>query len=440
MHTLREPSSIRTSQVAAAVIGNALEFYDFTIYAFFAVQIGHNFFPNRNPFVSLMLSLATFGAGFMLRPLGAIAIGRFADRRGRRPAMLFSFGLMGIAILGVALTPSYASIGVAAPILVLVWRLCQGFALGGEVGPTTAYLVEASPPAKRGLYGAWQGGSQNLANIAGGLVGVTLAGVAGAASLEIWGWRVAFLLGAAVLPFGILLRRNLPETLHRPETIELAPDLHTLRANSRVLLLGFGLVAAMTVSTYVFNFMTTYAMTTLHMATGISLAATLVSGSCGLAGGLVGGFLSDRIGRRSLMIWPRTVFIAVTWPAFYLMVKNHDAPTLLGATAVMTFLSALSTAAGLVAITESLGKKVRGLGMGAIYATAVAVFGGTTQPILAALIHYTKDPLSPAWYTIAFTSIGLIASILMKESAHGLATGTLRRDEASLLERTSPSD
>ena len=140
---------ISPRQVAAAVVGNALEFYDFTIYAFFAVQIGHNFFPNHSPFISLMLSLATFGAGFILRPLGAIAIGRFADRRGRRPAMLFSFALMGVAILGVALTPSYADDWPEwRPILVLIWRLCQGFALGGEVGPTTAYLVEASPPAK----------------------------------------------------------------------------------------------------------------------------------------------------------------------------------------------------------------------------------------------------------------------------------------------------
>ena len=210
-----------------------------------------------------------------------------------------------------------------------MWRLCQGFALGGEVGPTTAYLVEASPSSSRGLYGAWQGGSQNLASLVGGLVGVSLAGIAGAASLEIWGWRVAFLLGAAVLPFGVLLRRRLPETLDRPDGIDLAPGLDTLAANGRVLLLGFGLVAAMTVSTYVFNFMTTYAMTTLHMEASVSLAATAVSGSFGLAGGLLGGYLSDRIGRRPLLIWPRIFFIAVTWPAFSLIVKYHDAPTLL---------------------------------------------------------------------------------------------------------------
>ena len=209
--------------------------------------------------------------------------------------------------------------------------------------------------------------------------------------------------------------------MDRPDTIDLPPGRDSVNANGRTLLLGFGLVAAMTTSTYVFNYMTTYAMTTLHMTVGASLSATIVSGSCGLAGGLIGGWLSDRVGRKPLMIWPRVLFILVTWPAFFLIVRNHDVVTLLGATAFMTFFSALSTAAGLVAITESLGKNVRGLGMGAIYATAVAIFGGTTQPILAALIHFTHDPVSPAWYTIGFTCIGLVSSILMKESAHGLS-------------------
>ena len=190
------------------MIGNALEFYDFTTYAFFAREIGAAFFPVHSQFMRLILALATFGAGFILRPIGSVLIGRYGDRHGRKPAMLFSFALMGGAILALALTPSYARIGVVAPILVLVWRLAQGFALGGEVGPTTAFLVEASPAARRGLYSAWQGASQNLATIAGGLVGVALAAMAGAAGLQAWGWRAAFLLGALVLPFGLWLRRQ----------------------------------------------------------------------------------------------------------------------------------------------------------------------------------------------------------------------------------------
>jgi MHS family citrate/tricarballylate:H+ symporter-like MFS transporter len=418
---------ITKRQVAAAVAGNALEFYDFTVYATFASQIAHNFFPAKTPFLSLILTLATFGVGFLLRPIGAVVIGRWADRHGRKPAMMFSFGLMGVSILGLALTPSYAVIGPAAPLLVLFWRLCQGFALGGEVGPTTAFLVEAAPPAKRGLYGAWQGGSQNLANIAGGLVGVVLAASAGAASLDLWGWRVAFLIGTVVLPFGLILRQGLPETLHRPETVALAqPHGATLLASAPILLRGMALIAASTVSTYVFAYMTTYAFKTLHMSAGVSLGATLMSGACGLTGGLLGGVLSDRLGRRALMIWPRVVFLLATWPAFFLLVRNHDAITLLGATAVITFTSALSTAAVFVSISESLRKDMRVLGMGAVYATAVAVFGGSTQPVIASLIEFTHDPMSPAWYMIGFTLLGLLASVFTRETAHNRIAGKAR--------------
>ena len=418
---------ISRRQVAAAVIGNGLEFYDFTTYAYFAVQIGHSFFPGRSAFASVMLSLATFGAGFMLRPIGSVVIGRYADRVGRRPAMIFSFTLMGVAILGLALTPNFARIGIFAPLLVLMWRLTQGFALGGEVGPTTAYLVEASPPARRGFYGAWQGASQSLASLIGGFVGVTLAGTFGAASLEHWGWRVAFLLGALALPFGLVLRRSLPETLHRIEApSHFHPAKASLVAHRKVIVLGLALITASTISTYVFSYMTTYAITTLHMAAGISLGATVANGAFGLASTLAGGLLCDRFGRRALMIWPRIVFLLATYPAFFLMVRNHDAFTLLAAPAVLSTLGSLRTAAALVAITESLRKEIRGATMGAVYATAVAVFGGTTQLVIHGLIHITGDPLSPAWYMMASTVLGLVASVMMRETAPGRAPPAAR--------------
>ena len=416
---------ITPRHVAAAVAGNALEFYDFTVYATFASQIGAAFFPSKTPFVSLILTLATFGVGFLLRPIGAVVIGRWADRHGRRPAMIISFSIMGASILGLALTPTYAAIGPLAPMLVLVWRLAQGFALGGEVGPTTAFLVEAAPVSKRGLYGAWQGGSQNIANLAGAGVGLAVTALAGAAALEAWGWRTAFLIGACALPFGLMLRRGLPETLHRPETKTAAQaEATTLRAGAPVLIRGLALIASSTISTYVFAYLTTYAIRTLHMPTGISLGATAVSGTCGLAGGLIGGALSDRIGRRPLMIWPRVVFLIATWPVFWLIVRFHDAPSLLIGTAVLTFFSALSTAAVFVGIAESLRKEVRVVGMGAVYALAVAIFGGTTQPIIASLVEFTGNPLSIAWYTIAATLVGLIASVAMKETAQAVIKPT----------------
>jgi len=203
--------------IMAATVGNALEFYDFITYAFFAIQIGHAFFPSHNAYGSLMLSLATFGAGFITRPIGGIVIGAYSDRVGRRAAMMLSFTLMGVAIVSLALIPSYAKIGIAAPILAVLARMVQGFSLGGEVGPTTAYLLEAAPLKGRGLAVSWQGASQGIAATTGGLVGVGLSAILAPAALDAYGWRIAFLLGAVTLPFGLWVRRGLPETLHLHE-------------------------------------------------------------------------------------------------------------------------------------------------------------------------------------------------------------------------------
>ena len=236
------PATLSRRHVAAAVIGNALEFYDFVTYAFFAVQIGHAFFPTHNAYASLMLSLGTFGAGFAMRPLGGIVLGRYADKVGRKPAMLLSFALMGCAILAVAVIPSYAMIGITAPVLVVLARMVQGFALGGEVGSSTAFLMEAAPLYERGFYAAWQGGSQYIASFVGGIVGVVLTTAMDPTSFDTYGWRIAFALGALTLPFGLLVRKSLPETLH------LSEDAHTvvqtgrtatlLRSNARAIALG----------------------------------------------------------------------------------------------------------------------------------------------------------------------------------------------------------
>jgi MFS family permease len=414
---VRVAPRIGARQVAAAVAGNALEFYDFTVYSIFSHQIGEAFFPGHSPYISQIETLITFGVGFIPRPLGAWVIGRLGDRIGRRPAMMLSFALMGASILGLALTPTYRQVGLLAPIMVLFWRLCQGFALGGEVGPTTAFLVEAAPPARRGWFGAWQGGSQNLANIVGALIGIGVTASFGAAALGAWGWRAAFLVGASALPFGLLLRRALPETLHHPEP---PPPRHARPpvATWIAIVQGLGLVAATSIPTYVFLYLTPYAFQALKMPATVSLAATLSSGALGFAGGLIGGVLSDRFGRKPMLIWPRVAFLLATWPIFDAIVTRHDATTLLVGSAILNFLSSLSTASVYVAITESLRKEVRVTGLGGIYAIAVAVFGGTTQFIVRWMIQVTGDPRSIAIYTIAATLVGLVASISLRETAH----------------------
>jgi MHS family citrate/tricarballylate:H+ symporter-like MFS transporter len=410
--------TITTRHVTAAVIGNALEFYDFTVYTVFAVDIGQAFFPSHDKFVGLLLSLLTFAIGFITRPLGAIVIGSIADKVGRRPAMLLTFGLMGAAIVGLASTPSYAQIGIAAPILAVTCRLVQGFALGGEVGPTMAFLIEAAPPKRRGLIGSWQSASQSVSSLVGGLVGVVLAAYLSQSAVAAYGWRVAFWIGALVLPFGLLIRRTLPETLHTPEThTAIHPDTPQLIAHARLLILGVMVILFLTTSTYVRLFMTTYAITSLHISSGAAYGASVVNGFVGIVFTLLGGWLSDRYGRRRIMMVPLLLFLAVTYPAFAMLVRNHDGPTLWGVTALIGALNSLSSGAALIWLTEGLRKEVRSLGLGATYAISVAVFGGTTQPMLAWLTHATGNPLTPAYYLMAAALIGLAAVFMLNETA-----------------------
>ena len=301
--------------VAAVVAGNALEFYDFLTFTFFALYIAKAFFPNVNETSSLLATLAAFGAGFITRPIGAVVIGSFGDRIGRRPAMFFSFTLMGVAIVGMALTPSFASIGIAAPILVLFFRLLQGFALGGEVGPTTAFLIEAPPPANRGFYASLQSASQYISTFAAGLAGTGLTFVLTPAQLQSWGWRAAFLLGAAAVPFGLIVRRSLPETMH-------AASAHAERASALVrrhagdAAFGLSLLAHATICTYVLLYLATYAQHTLHMKATYAFASTLLIGLAGSFSAPLSGALSDRVGRKPVMIVATLILICVTIPAF----------------------------------------------------------------------------------------------------------------------------
>jgi len=420
-----EPPRIKRRHVTAAVIGNALEFYDFTTYAFFAIQIGHAFFPTgaggfvNSEFGSLMASLGTFGAGFALRPVGGIVIGSYADRVGRRPAMILSFTLMGAAIFALALIPSYHSIGIAAPILAVTARLVQGFALGGEVGPTTAYLVEAAPVKHRGLYASWQSASQSIASMVGGGVGVLLALILSAAHLEDYGWRIAFLLGALTLPFGLMIRRSLPETLHAPDHLPeyQSGGIAIIRDHFRAIVIGLLILMGGTVATYVLTYMTTFARTTLNMAASPSFAATLVNGLFGLIASLAGGWLSDIYGRRRLMLIPRFAFLFSVYPIFLLIVYQHSTMALLVGTALLSILLNISSGAFYVAFCETLPKRVRGVIFATVYATSIAFFGGTTQPIIAWLIHVTDNPLAPAWYLLLATALSVIAMLKMEESA-----------------------
>jgi MFS family permease len=411
--------SIPTSAVVATVLGNGLEFYDFTTYAFFAVMIGRAFFPLHDPFISLLLSVAAFGVGFISRPLGGIVIGAHADRFGRKSAMMLSIGLMAVGMVLLAATPSYAAIGIAAPILVVVARLIQGFALGGEVGPSTAYLLEAAPAGKRGQYGVWQIASQGAAMALAGLFGVALSFALDDAAIQSWGWRIPFIIGVAIVPVGLIMRSRLQETVDadastiHPSTGHVFSAL--LKNHLRPLVIALMLISSGTIATYIGAYMTTYALSTLHMATGASMSATAVTGACLLVFSVIGGWLSDRVGRKPVYLLSKLTLTAVAYPAFVAINQHHTLAALLLMAGLMGALNALGAVA-LVVITECFPKSVRSAGLSTVYALAVTVFGGTTQFVVAWLIHATGNPLAPAWYLIASSAIGILAILMIAET------------------------
>jgi MFS family permease len=409
--------------VLAVFVGNGLEFYDFLTFSYFAVYISRTFYPGGNPSAALLATLATFGAGFLTRPVGAIVIGRMGDRVGRKPAMVFSFTLMGAAIIGLALTPSYATIGVAAPIIVLLLRLVQGFALGGEVGPTTAFMAEAAPPNRRGLYLSMQYATQDGAVLVAGLVGTALASRLSADQLQAWGWRAAMLLGASIVPFGILLRRTLPETLGRTAAEEV-PDVASDRPRAarpllRIVVLGLMMLTAGTIGSYTLNYMTTYALDTLHLPATISFTLIIINGGVSMVFEALSGWLSDRFGRKPVMIIPGILLILSILPCFWVISHWKGVGTMYAAEAVMAMFAAVSSVPVIVTITEQLPARIRSGAVAMVYAFAISIFGGSTQFVIKLLIDRTGNPLAPAYYWTGAAIVGLVAMALVRESAPG---------------------
>ncbi|MCE9521588.1 MAG: MFS transporter [Alphaproteobacteria bacterium] len=405
-------TAIPTRAVIAVVIGNWLEFYDFIVYTFFAVMIGKAFFPSDDPFISLLLSSAVFWAGFLTRPIGAAVIGAYADRVGRKAAMTLTIGLMALGTGLVALTPGYAQIGWAAPIILIVARLIQGFSCGGEVGPATTYLLEAAPANQRAAFTAWQGISQQLAGIMGAGFGLALAATLSPESLYDWGWRVPFLVGILIGPIGLYIRRVLPETLEKHEAHEsgVAVLKHLLRFHSTPVVLAVLCIVGPTVSTYVSSYMTSYAITSLKLPPDIGMFATLCGYAAGLAGFPLGAWAADRLGTKLSILVPRIFFVLIVYQAYVLMTASGSTvETLLVVNFGLNFILAVANGGLYALLTQAFPKSVRSSGLSIAYAISVTVFGGSTQFVITWLIAALGDPLVPAWYQIGANVISIIA-------------------------------
>ena len=398
--------------------GNFLEMYDFMVFGYYAAAIGDAFFPGGNAFVRLMLAFMTFGAGFLMRPLGAIVLGAYADRHGRRAGLLLTLTLMAIGIFSIACTPGYATIGLLAPLLVLLGRLLQGFSAGMELGGVSVYLAEIATPGHKGFYVSWQSASQQVAVMCAAVIGVVLAHRLTPTQLQAWGWRVPLLLGCLIVPLLFVLRRSLTETAdfsarrHRPGTAEI---LRSLALNWRIVLTGVLLVTMTTVSFYMITAYTpTFGSRVLHLASEDSMLVTLCVGASNLLWLPVMGALSDRVGRRPLLITCTLLMLLTAYPAMCWLVQAPSFARLLGTELWLSFLYASYNGAMVVFLTEIMPAAVRTTGFALAYSLATAVFGGFTPAVSTWLIQATGNRAVPGIWLAGAALCGLVAALRAK--------------------------
>jgi MHS family citrate/tricarballylate:H+ symporter-like MFS transporter len=398
--------------------GNFLEMYDFMVFGYYAAAIGKTFFPSGSEFASLMASLMTFGAGFLMRPLGAVVLGAYADRHGRRKGLLLTLALMSVGIVSIACVPGYASIGLVAPLLVLVGRLLQGFSAGMELGGVSVYLSEIATPGHKGFYVSWQSGSQQVAVMLAAAVGVLLNAIVPAQQMVQWGWRIPLLLGCFIIPFLFRLRRSLQETDEfkaRKVHYSLSQILRSLTTNWRIVLIGMALVTMTTVSFYFITAYTpTFGNTVLHLAPVYNLTVTLCVGASNLLWLPILGGLSDRIGRKPLLIACTVLMLVTSFPALNWLAGAPSFSRLLSVELWFSFVYASYNGAMVVFLTEIMPLEVRTTGFSLAYSLATALFGGFTPAISTFLIHVTGDRAVPAaWLSLA-AAMGLSATLLAR--------------------------
>lgn len=400
-------------QFLAVISGNALEFYDFLSFSFFAVNVARVMFPAQAPQSALLLTLMTAGAGFGARPLGAVLFGLLGDRIGRRPTMLATFALMGVSALGLALTPDYAAIGVAAPVLVVIFRLLQGLAAGGDVGPTTAFLAESAPPERRGMLIALQLVAMRIGVLASGLVGLTLASVLTPAQLDSFGWRIAFAIGAGIVPLAFVLRRRLDETLHLPEAGPHVVTALNLRAYTAALLGVAGFLLAGAVGDFLF----VYAVTFLKIPVTNGYLLQMAAAATQIVGLVLGGWLGDRLGRRRVNLTMAVVAALVSLPLFRWGIAGGTLGQLALAAALLLLMATISAAVAYAAFVETTPKRHRAGLVGIGYGVIVALTFGLTPVVLTQYISRTGNLAAPGYAFVAAAILLIVSALILPESA-----------------------
>jgi len=399
------------------VSGNFLEMFDFMVYGFYATAIAKTFFPTDSAFASLMLSLATFGAGFLMRPLGAIFLGAYIDRHGRKKGLVVTLAMMAMGTVLIACVPGYATLGVAAPLLVLLGRLLQGFSAGVELGGVSVYLAEISTPGRKGFFVSWQSASQQAAVVFAGLLGVALNHWLSPEEMGEWGWRVPFLIGCLIVPVIFVIRRSMEETpefqarTHRPTLKEV---VRSIGQNFGLVIGGMALVIMTTVSFYLITAYTpTFGKNELHLSDLDSLLVTVCVGISNFIWLPVMGAFSDRIGRKPLLIGATVLAIATAYPALSWLVAHPSFGNLLMVELWLSFLYGSYNGAMVVALTEIMPVEVRTTGFSLAYSLATATFGGFTPAACTYLIHALDNKAAPGIWLTGAAVLGLLATLVL---------------------------
>ncbi len=424
MHTTATHASVATprrgpwKEIVAASIGNALEFYDLLIYGYFAVVIGKLFFPSDNETTSLLLAVGSFGISFLMRPLGAMVLGSYADRAGRKASLTMSILIMMIGTAMITFTPSYEQIGLAAPLIIIVARMLQGFSTGGEFGAATAFMVEHADAKRRGFFASWQLSTQGLATILAAGVSALLSYLLTDVQLNDWGWRVAFGIGLLIGPVGFYIRSQIDET---PDFQKVAADLpkrtplrDVLIKGHVSLLLAIGVVAGATAFNYVHKlYMPTYALKQLHIAATSSYMGALVTGVTLMIMAPVFGGMSDRHGRFRVISIALLLTGLSSYPMFVLLNAFPSVTTLLLVQAVVGVLIAATLGPIPAMLADIFPTSIRGTGLALSYNFSVTLFGGFAPLIVTWMIEATGSKLAPSFYVMGTVLISVIAVIAL---------------------------
>ena len=415
-----QSTAVSKRNILAAVIGNALEWYDFLVFAFMTPIVAKLFFPSNpndpsDDLNKILMTTAVFGVGFFMRPVGGILLGLYGDRKGRKAAMVMVTGIMAVAIALITFAPTYQGVGIWAPIFIVLARLLQGFAAGGEFGTSTALLIELAPKGKRGFYGSWQMTGQMAALLIGAAVGTLITDFFTQEQLMSWAWRIPFAVGLLIVPVAIYIRRHVeePETFVKLKAAQAAGTvrqvgvLEMLRTHARETLVGMGLVVTATVSIYItFTYLVTYSTVTLKLPLHDTFMVQMAGAALMVVLMPFMGAWSDRVGRRPLMIGSLLGYLIVLYPLYAWLTDGPTIAKLMSVQVVVCLFVSVFFGVFSTVMAELFPANVRSVGMSMAYNIAVMVFGGFAQFIVTWLIKTTGSPMSPAFYVMFGVALG----------------------------------